>query len=169
MNVSNATKLQITKSDDRVLKQFTYLSAYFGGEVFHQSHSRIANFLKISVSTVRRAIKKLTDLGIVLIQHDDGQSNYYQIDFNRLQDLLNHKPKNSISLLDLFQNSVIVNAQPTIKTKFDRYGLKDDEIFERFIAWKTANDAWLERIYSDDYMLALNVSLGMMNWGGFDA
>lgn len=168
MNVSNANKLQITKSDDRVLKQFTYLSAHFG-EVFHQSHSRIANFLDISISTVRRAIKKLTDLGILLIQHDDGLSNYYTVDFNRLNDLLNHKPKNSISLLDLFKNSVINNAQQIIKTKFERYGLRDDAIFERFIAWKTTNDAWLERIYSDDYMLALNVSLGMMNWSGFDA
>lgn len=160
-------QLHLTKSDERVFKQFTYLSATFGGEVFFQSHQRIARFLEISVSTVRRAIKKLTSLGVLLVQQDIGQSNYYQIDYTKLEELLTLKSTNSISLLDLFKNSVINKANPILQTKFNRFGLKDDEILVRFITFKNTYDAWLNKIYSDDYMTAVNIALGTL--GGFHA
>ena len=102
-NLIKKTKKILTEPQYRFLKQLAYWSLSqknyglkIGGKTWiYNTHQQWAEQLHLSVSTVRRAIKTLDDLGFIsldfLSSNKRNRTLYYSINFDVIEEFLNKK------------------------------------------------------------------------------
>jgi len=119
------TKKILTEPQYKFLKQLAYWSLNSkdyglkkdGKTWIYNTHQQWANQLNVSISTVRRTIKSLQDLGFInldyLSSNKRNRTLYYSINFGVIEEFLNQKneEKNKTSSVRILENLNQSNEQ----------------------------------------------------------